>query len=95
MSHPRGDNTQAAVGPRATYFRWEEFDGLPRLLRDLMNYTPVNVGTGYVFAQVRLGRDVQVIAREAHARWSRYARKSALHHYGPTHPQAAEGHSDQ
>lgn len=40
-------NAAGAADPRhATYFSWEEFDRLPRMIRDLMNYSPINVGTG-------------------------------------------------
>lgn len=82
-------NASPALDPRrATHFLWSEFDALPRLLRDLMNYTPVSVGTGYVFRQIAAGQPVEVVARQAFARWKRYARAAALHHYGPTHPQA-------
>jgi hypothetical protein len=81
-------NTAAAMDLRhATHFRWEEFDRLPRILRDLMNYSPVNVGTGYVYQQLLDGSSVESVARAAVARWRKYAQRQALALYGPTHPQ--------
>ena len=79
----------AADRRRSTHFLWDEFDALPPLMRDLMNYTPLAVGTGYVFRLLREGAPLQVVARDAVARWRRYAREETLKLYGPTHPQVA------
>lgn len=80
-------NTSRAVDLRhATHFSWDEFDRLPRILRDLMNYTPVNVGTGYVWAQIMGGSSIDAVARAAVTRWRGYARAQTLALYGPTHP---------
>lgn len=91
MSAPATRNGQAAADPRrSTYFSWEEFDRLPKLIRDLMNYTPHAVGTGFVFRQIMDGGDIRAVARSAYVRWRGYARAETLRLYGPTHPQLQE-----
>lgn len=93
--NPTWHNQSPAQDPRRrTYFSWEEFDRLPRLIRDLMNYTPVSVGTGYVWAQLMAGSAIEAVARAAHKRWSNYGRAQMLALYGPTHPQFAEYHAE-
>ena len=88
MTAPPIRNGQGAGDPRrGTYFSWAEFDALPRLMRDLMNYTPHAAGTGFVVRQLAEGVPLTVVARQAHTRWSRYAREETLRLYGPTHPQ--------
>lgn len=85
--HSTRNGQSAPDHRRGTHFLWDEFDALPRVIRDLLNYTPHAAGTGYVFRQLRQGRPVEVVAREAYRRWSRYAREDTLALYGPTHPQ--------
>lgn len=77
------------AGPGRTYFSWKEFDDLPQVLRDLINYSPTSVGTGYVYRQLREGWEIEHIAIAAVKRWRSYARRDALRLYGPDHPQAA------
>lgn len=73
---------------RTTHFKWSEFDALPKLMRDLINYSPVPVGTGFVFRQIREGMDLEYVGRLAVQRWRGYARRDALQLYGADHPQA-------
>lgn len=80
-------NTSHALNGRGTHFSWDEFDRLPRLIRDLMNYTPMNDDRGFVYRQIMDGSDVMAVARAAHRRWSGYARAQTHALYGPTHPQ--------
>lgn len=89
MSAPGRNGQAAADKRRATHFTWAEFDALPRVIRDLMNYTPHAVGTGYVFRQLQAGAPLRVVARDASLRWARYARQETLRLYGPAHPQAS------
>lgn len=87
MTRPPLANAEGALNAqRGTYFSWDEFDRLPRVIRDLMNYSPVNVGTGFVWRQIAQGGDVAAVARAAYLRWRRYAQQHLLHHYGPDHP---------
>ncbi|PZQ63370.1 MAG: hypothetical protein DI570_09260 [Phenylobacterium zucineum] len=80
-------NTERALNwERRTHFSWEEFDRLPKIIRDLMNYTPVNVGTGFVYGQIMGGGDIAAVARQAWHRWRRYSQQSLLKHYGSDHP---------
>ncbi len=82
-------NHQGSENPRqATHFLWSEFDTLPQMIRDLINFGPVSVGTGYVYAQLQAGIDVEFVARQAVRRWRAYARQRALASYGPEHPSA-------
>lgn len=91
MSRPVRHNVTPAADPRhATHFLWEEFDRLPRLIRDLMNYTPHPVGTGFVYRQILDGSPIEAVARAAIRRWRGYARAQTLALYGPTHPSVSE-----
>lgn len=89
MNAPRSDHNTQGVPPgaKAGRFLWDEFDALPPILRDLINYTPHTVATSRVFAEIQGGRAPQAVARDAYRRWSRYAREETLALYGPTHPQ--------
>lgn len=87
MSVPPTNTERALFPERSTHFLWAEFDQLPRVLRDLINFAPINVGTGFVYAQLKAGSPVEAVARAAFSRWRRYTRELALRHYGPTHPQ--------
>lgn len=88
-------NGQVATDARnRTHFLWEEFDRLPRLIRDLLNYTPHVAGTGFVYRQIMDGSPVQAVARAAVRRWRRYAREETLRLYGPTHPSVSGDDAD-
>lgn len=89
MTAPATNARPVPPGRPRTHFLFEEFDALPRLMRDLINYAPVNVGTGYVVRQLAAGQRLEDVARAAIKRWRRYSRFDALAHYGPTHPQVA------
>lgn len=69
-------------------FTWDQFDGIPRLIRDVINYAPTNLGTERVWQALQGGASHQAVAL-AEIRMARgFAAQDTLAHYGPDHPQA-------
>lgn len=84
MDVARGNQTIAG----RNRFRWEEFDALPRVLRDILNFAPVELGSGRAYDALLAGSDLRSVAAQEVRLARDFARQHVLMTYGPTHPEA-------
>lgn len=87
--------SRVAAAPRGNTFafgrnrwNWDQFDALPQLVRDVINYAPTRLGTDRVWRALKGGASVEVVARQEVLLARRFAGQHVLDTYGPNHPQA-------
>lgn len=69
-------------------FSWEQFDRLPRLIRDVLNYAPTRLGTDRATKALAGGASVEVVARQEVLLARRFSGQHIIDTYGLDHPQA-------
>jgi hypothetical protein len=77
-----GDNG----GRGRNIFTWREFDGLPRPVRDVMNYAHGDLGTRRARMNLIAGKSVAEVCAIERAVALGIARAEILRAYGPDHP---------
>lgn len=75
-------------------FRWEEFEALPRVLRDILNFAPVPLGSGRAYDALLDGSSLDQVVRQEVALARRFIGQETLMIYGPDHPNAPQPRAD-
>jgi hypothetical protein len=73
---------------------WAQFDLLPQLVRDVINYAPLQMGTDRATKALQGGASVDVVARQEVLLAKRFIGELTLDTYGPDHPQAPRSYRD-
>lgn len=84
MAAPRGNQAIAGRNP----FSWEEFHALPRQLRDILNYAPVELGSHRAYEALMAGSLLGQVIRQELTLVQHFTGQHVLLSYGPDHPQA-------
>ena len=79
-----GGNSDAYRGKNP--FRWEQFDALPKLVRDVIDYAPLTLGTERAWLAVMSGARVEDVARREIGVVRRQMPLHTQKDYGPSHP---------
>lgn len=90
LATPRG-NTFSKGSNR---WSWPQFDALPRLVRDVINFAPGRLGTQRAYDALMAGAPIEAVARQELTLARRFMADNCLTTYGPDHPQAARPPSD-
>lgn len=78
----QGDNSGLGRNP----FRWSEFDGLPRPVRDAINYALTDLGSRRARMNLLAGKSVDEVCAIERAVARACTRREYLDAYGPAHP---------
>lgn len=78
----KGDNSALGRNP----FGWSEFDGLPRPVRDAINYALSDLGSRRARMNLLAGKSVEEVCAIERAVGRACARRDYLAAYGPDHP---------
>lgn len=69
-------------------FIWGQFDALPAIVRQVLNYAPLEFGTQRATDNLRRAPSVEAVARQEMKLARRFMGELTLETYGPDHPQA-------
>lgn len=85
MSETRQTNKIAIGG---NYFKWDQMEALPVIVRDVINFAPVTLGTDRAWRAMLDGASPEYLAMREINVARRAIRELTLATYGPEHPQA-------
>lgn len=82
LAAPRGNQTHKGRNPGT----WEQFDALPRIVRHVLAYAPVRLGTQRATDALHAGATAEAVAREEIRLARRFSAQEVRDLYGPDHP---------